>query len=67
MEQKEVYCLIAEHLFYAYRTYSGDRILLVFADSIEEAKVKAEEAFDGSCFVTVNRITPTDNPQIFEI
>lgn len=65
-EKKKAYRTIAKHLFMAHLKYEGDKTLIILAESIEEATEKAVAAF-GLNSVSVRRIDPTDDPQIYEI
>lgn len=60
------YKIIANHLFRAHLKYEGDRTLIILADDIEEAKAKAASVF-GINSIFVDRLIPTDNPQVYEI
>lgn len=57
---------IFNHLFYAHRKYDADRILIIFANDLKEATSKATEAF-GLSNIFVAPLSPTDNPQIYEV
>lgn len=65
-KRTKAYRTIAKHLFIAHRKYESSRILIILADSIEEATEKAIDAF-GLNSVFVKRIDPTDDPQVYEV
>lgn len=62
----KVYREIAKHIFEAHPRYNGERILIILADSQEEAEIKAREAL-GLSSPIVSRITATNDPQVYEI
>ncbi len=67
MNKKQAYQTIAKHIYAAYRTYApGSPEIMILADSLEEARKKAEEAFQTS-LVTVNKIEPTKDSQVYYI
>ena len=66
MPKEKAYRTIAKHLFRAHLKYEGSRTLIILADGIEEATEKAVAAF-GLNSVSVRRIDPTDDPQVYEV
>lgn len=69
MPREEAFRVVAKHIYEAHRMYSddpADRQLLILADSIEEAKEKAQKAF-GISTVFVKLAKPTDDPQVYDI
>lgn len=66
MSKEKAYRTIAKHLFRAHLKYEGSRALIILADSIEEATEKAVAAF-GLNSVSVKRIDPTDDPQVYGV
>lgn len=64
----EAFRVIGKHVFKAYRTYGDpeDTILIILADTLEDAKAKAKERWD-SPFITVKPATPTQDPQVYEV
>ena len=63
MNKKQAYQTIAKHNYVAYRTYSPERLeILILADSLEEAEIKAVEVFQTS-FVTARQVELTENSQ----
>lgn len=61
-----------QHIFKAYRTYGRPEgtILVITADTLEEARSLAEKRFNvsrGSDLITVAPVTPTQDPQVYEI
>ncbi len=68
MSRGEAFRVIGKHVFKAYRTYGDpeDTILIILADTLEDAKAKAKERWD-SPFITVKAVTPTQDPQIYEV
>lgn len=66
MGNVSAYKIIARHLYRAHRMYSGDKTLVILADSIEEATEKAKKAF-GISTVVVRPVDPTEDPQVYEV
>lgn len=69
MPRDKAFRIVAKHIYEAHRMYSddpADRQLLILADSIEEAKEKAQKAF-GISTVFVKPARPTDDPQVYDI
>lgn len=67
LEPKEkAYRTIAKHVFRAHRKYEGGKVLVILADDIREAEKLAMTAF-GSSSVFVKRVTPTEDPQVYEV
>lgn len=60
------YRIIAKHLFRAHMKYTRGKVLLILAGNIEEATEKARAAF-GINNIIVDRIIPTEDPQVYEI
>lgn len=65
MERERAYRTIAKHLFRAHRKYEGGKVLIILADSIEEATEKVIETF-GLDSVFVRRLDATVDPQVYE-
>lgn len=67
MNKEQAYRTIAKHIYVVYRAYSLERTdMLILADSLKEAQKKAEEAFQTS-LVTVGKIEPTKDSQVYYI
>ncbi len=67
VEPKEkAYRSIAKHVFRAHRKYVGGNRLVILADDIREAEKLAMTAL-GSSSVFVKRVTPTEDPQVYEV
>ncbi len=67
LESKEkAYRTIAKHVFRAHQKYEGGKMLVLLADDIHEAEKLAMAAF-GSASVYVKRVTPTADPQVYEV
>ena len=63
----EAYHTVAKHVFVAYLIYSTERReIIIFADNAKEAQEKASAHFQTTC-VTVERIAPTNDPQVYKI
>ena len=65
------YAEIAKHIFRACRTYAFEyEPIIIFADSLEEAKEKAKKYFNTAVtepFITVSELIPTEDDTIFEV
>lgn len=64
--KEEAYRTIAKHVFRAHRQYEGGKVMVLLADDIREAERLAMTAF-GTSSVFVRRVTPTEDPQIYEV
>lgn len=65
-ERDDTYRIIADHLFTAQLKYEGDRKLVVLADSIEDAKKKAAAVL-GLNSISVRKVDPTEDPQVYDV
>lgn len=66
MEKDNLWTTLAHHTYVARRVYEGDRTLIIFASTYEEAKQKAQKAF-GLNSVFVEPLLATDDAQVWEI
>lgn len=67
LEPKEkAYRVIAKHIFRAHRKHEGGKVLVLLADDICEAERLAMTVF-GTSSVFVKRISPTEDPQVYEV
>lgn len=62
----KAYRSIAKHVFKSHRLNVGGKTLVLLADDIREAEKLAMTAFRTSS-VFVQRVTPTEDPQIYEV
>jgi len=64
--KEEAYQSLARHIFRAHRKYEGGKVLVLLADDIREAERLAMTAF-GTSSVFVKRVSPTEDPQVWEV
>lgn len=64
--KEEAYQSLAKHIFRAHRKYEGGKVLVLLADDIREAEQLAMTAF-GASSVFVKRVSPTEDPQVWEV
>ena len=67
MDKKEVYNIIAKHIFAVYKTYTEDfNPLIILADTKEEAKEKAIKHFSTN-FVTICKLKSENENGVYSI
>ena len=67
MDMVKAYHTVAKYVFMAYPAHSTEqREIIIFADNTKEAQEKANAHFQTT-YITVKRIAPTNDPQVYEI
>lgn len=64
--KEKAYRSIVKHIFRARKKYEGGKVLVLLADDIREAEQLAMTAF-GTSSVLVKRVSPTEDPQVWEV
>lgn len=65
LSEKKAYQIIAKHIYIGYRTYTSEKQdIIILADDLESAKLKASEFFNSS-LITVKPVTSTADYQIY--